>query len=264
MNVSTCSHRPVLTPCSLENFDYQIDPYVGCEHHCHYCYALNQAETDWTKEILIHRDIEGQLSEELADLPPQRIYMGWTTDPYQPCEAEYRQTRRVLELLLDRGFSASILTKSDLITRDIDLLTAMNSASASVSVAFNDEYTRQVLEASTIRTEDRIAALGSLRRAGMSTSALICPVIPYITDVRPLIDMLEPFCDVIWIYGLSIRNASDRNWSNMQPILSRHFPDLWERIEEVAFAGDHSYWAELRQTLEELRTARRLNLNVHV
>ncbi|MGD2016275.1 MAG: hypothetical protein PVG84_21200 [Desulfobacterales bacterium] len=62
------------------------------------------------------------MESELAGIAPQTIYMGWQTDPYQPCEAEYRQTRQVLELLLEKGFSASILTKSDLILRYMDLL----------------------------------------------------------------------------------------------------------------------------------------------
>jgi DNA repair photolyase len=76
-----------------ENLDYQVDTYAGCRHYCYYCYVLNQAETDWTKEILIYNDITGQLSGELEKISPQKIYMGYYTDPYQPCEAEYRQTR---------------------------------------------------------------------------------------------------------------------------------------------------------------------------
>ena len=84
MKVSTCSYRPIIEPCSLKNLDYQVDSYVGCEHNCYYCYALDQAETDWTKEVLIHKDITGQLSEELEKISPQTIYMGYKTDPYQP------------------------------------------------------------------------------------------------------------------------------------------------------------------------------------
>ena len=117
MNVSTCSRRPLLVPCGLKDFDYQVDPYVVCEHYCYYCYALGQAETDWTKEIRIHKDITSQLNEELETIAPQTIYLGYHTDPYQPCEAEYRQTRKVLELLLEKRFSASILTKSNLISQ---------------------------------------------------------------------------------------------------------------------------------------------------
>lgn len=76
MKVCLCSHRPVLEPCSLKGFTYQLDPYIGCEHLCSYCYALNQAETDWTEEILMHRDIVGQLGCELSALEPQKIYLG--------------------------------------------------------------------------------------------------------------------------------------------------------------------------------------------
>lgn len=264
MKVSTCSYRPILVPCGLENFDYQVDPYVGCEHSCHYCYVLNQAETDWTKEIFVYNDITGQLSGELEKISPQKIYMGYYTDPYQPCETEQCQTRKALKLFLENGFSASILTKSDLVVRDMDLLKEMDHASVSVSVAFNDNHIRQQFEAKTIDTEDRIAALSKLREAGIKTSALICPVIPFITDVVPLIDMLEPHTDVIWIYGLSINERSDKNWQNVQNILNSHFPKLREQTESAVFSADNSYWIQLRQELEKLQKYRQLNLNIRL
>jgi DNA repair photolyase len=135
MKVSVCKNRQILSPCGLKDLDYQVDTYVGCEH---YCYALPQAETDWSEEIFIYKDIVDQLSQELDKIPSQTIYMGYHTDPYQPSETRYRQTRKVLELFLKRGFSASILTKSDLVVRDIDILKEMNDAAVSVSVAFND------------------------------------------------------------------------------------------------------------------------------
>jgi DNA repair photolyase len=213
MKISTCSERPVLVPCSLESFDHQVDPYVGCEHYCYYCYVLDQAETDWSEEVLIHADIGSQLSDELQGLQPQRIYMGYHCDPYQPCESQLRQTRRTLELLLERGFSASILTKSDLFLRDIDILRSMAQANVSVSVAFTDDRVRDLFEANTIDTQCRIDALPKLREAGIGTSALICPVIPYITDVMPLVDELAPFTDAIWVYGLSVQEPSQRCWT---------------------------------------------------
>ncbi len=264
MKVSTCSYRPVLVPCRLENCDYQIDPYVGCEHSCYYCYALNQAETDWSKEVLTYKDIAGQLSGELENVSPQTIYMGYYTDPYQPCEAEYRQTRQVMELLLEKNFSVSILTKSDLIVRDMDILRDMGHASISISAAFNDNRIRQIFEGNTIDIEARIRALQELREAGIQTSALICPVIPYITNVTSLIEVLAPYTDAIWIYGLSIEDRSDRNWQNVQGLLQTHFRDLKEQIETVLFTKEHSYWAELRQQLTDLQKDRKSDLRIHL
>ncbi|CAD7840684.1 MAG: Radical SAM domain protein [Olavius algarvensis Delta 4 endosymbiont] len=264
MKVSECTSRPILAACGLKDIDYQVDTYVGCEHYCYYCYALPQAETDWSKEILIYNDIVDQLGKELDEIPPQTIYMGYHTDPYQPCEAEYRQTRKVLALFLKNGFSASILTKSDLVVRDIDILKEMNAAAISVSVAFNDNQTRRLFEANTIDTEKRIAALNKLKEAGVRTGALLCPVIPYITDAIQMIAMLEPYADVIWIYGLSINDRSGQNWLNIQKILRDQSPTLIEQIEPVIFSKDHSYWAELRESLEMLKKDRKLNLNIHI
>jgi DNA repair photolyase len=86
MRVRVCARRPIVQPCSLEGHAFQIDPYVGCEHRCSYCYALNQAETDWGREVLSYQDIAGQVSDELAGLEPQSINMGCNSGPYQPCE----------------------------------------------------------------------------------------------------------------------------------------------------------------------------------
>ena len=263
MKIRPCNNRPVLTPCTLEGRNYQVDPYIGCEHYCYYCYALNQAETDWKKEVLIHKDISSQLESELAGIPPQTIYMGWETDPYQPCEAEYRQTRQVLELLLEKDFSASILTKSDLVLRDMDLLQKMNEATVSTSVAFNNNHVRRLFEANTIDTEARIDALKKLKIAGLRTAALICPVIPYITDVIPLLDMVAPHADKIWIYALSILNGTDQNWQHVESIFENHYPDLRKQIETVIFSKDHSYWANLKQDLVGLQKDRELNLSIH-
>lgn len=264
MNIKPCANRPVLNPCTLEGRNYQVDPYIGCEHYCYYCYALNEVETDWSKKVLIHRDITSQLESELAGIPPQTIYMGWQTDPYQPCEAECRQTRRVLELFLEKGFSASILTKSDLVLRDTDLLQKMNEATVSVSVAFNENDVRRLFESNTIDTEARITAISKLKTAGLRTSALICLVIPYITDAIPLIDILAPHTDKIWIYGLSILNRTDQNWQNVEHILENHFPELRKQIETVVFSRNHSYWENLRQELIHLQKERKLNLSIHV
>ncbi|MCP4705160.1 MAG: radical SAM protein [candidate division Zixibacteria bacterium] len=264
MKISECTNRSILVPCSLKNFEYQIDPYIGCEHFCRYCYVLNQAETDWTKEVFIHKDITNQLSNELDNIEPQKIYMGYYSDPYQPCEENYLQTRKALELLAENRFSVSILTKSNLVTRDIDILSKMSDASISVSVAFNDNSTRKYFEAKTIDTEDRIAALRKLKNAGISTSALLCPVIPYITDVKHLINLLAPYTNVIWIYALSFLDTSDPGWQNVKAILKNEYSDLSDKIEETIFNKDHIYWKNLRQELIDLQEKKKLSLNIHI
>jgi DNA repair photolyase len=264
MNVLPCSVTRIVQPCELEGHDYQIDPYVGCEHFCLYCYALNRAETDWTREVRVHRDLESRLDRELAGLRPQSIYLGWNTDPYQPAERTHRQTRRVLEILARRGHSVCILTKSGLVARDIDLLARMPGSSAGVSVAFQCETTRRLFEAKAPPTGERIGALRRLKQAGIPTYALICPVMPFISDVRLLAGQLAGWADVIWVYALTMESEDQPNWRNLQRVLQDNFPELTGRYRELAFSEGLPYWAEVRRELEEYRARSGLDLRIKI
>ncbi|QJB56834.1 radical SAM protein [Pseudodesulfovibrio sp. zrk46] len=254
MQITAHDSKTILTPCTLKGHEYQIDPYIGCAHLCHYCYALNDAKTDWAKEIMVHADLEGVLSEELKGLSPQSVYMGWKTDPYQPCEAELRQTRKTLEMLAARGLSASILTKSDLILRDLDILQTMESASVSFSLAFEDDSVRDLFEGGTMSTEARMHALRECKKAGLRTSAMICPVIPYITSPLPLIESVKDSVDKVWVYGLSILNESDLNWQNTSRIIQKNYPQQYETVKAAVFDREHHYWAQLRKKLSAYST----------
>jgi DNA repair photolyase len=264
VRVGLCSPRQVLEPCELEGFHCQVDPYIGCEHHCYYCYALNQAETCWEEETLIHQNIAGTLSRELSLLEPQAIYIGWNTDPYQPSEAIHQQTRQVLELLAQRDFSVCILTKSDLVVRDIGLLAKMKDSSVGISIAFQDDDVRRLFEAHAPPNEGRIEALKRLKDAGIETYTLICPVVPFVTEVEPLIELVAPYADTIWFYGLSMEDERGRNWQNVKAILDHHFPEMTEQCRQIAFSADHPYWTELRARLEQIQLDRGLNLRIEL
>lgn len=264
MRVCFCSDQQILSPCSLEGHNYQVDPYIGCEHHCHYCYALGQAKTDWKEEILIYRDLAGQLDHELSALEAQNIYMGWNSDPYQPAEADHYQTRKALGLLAQRGFSVCILTKSDLVVRDIDLLARMPGSSVGFSIAFQDEDIRRLFEEKAPANERRINALKKLKEAGIRTYVLICPVMPFITDVEALAAQVAPYADASWVYALSMKAEGDQNWRNVREILSAHFPKLIGRYRQIAFSADHPYWRQLRQRLSEFQKLKQLNLRIEL
>jgi DNA repair photolyase len=140
----------------------------------------------------------------------------------------------------------------------------MDNASVSISVAFNDDTTRRLFEANTMETERRIEALYQLKQAGVRTGALLCPVIPYITDVPKLIKKLLPCADVIWIYGLSVRDRLGESWQNTEKILKSNFPELFKQVEKVVFSKEHLYWTDLREKLESMKKSSQLNLNIHI
>lgn len=243
-----------MEPCSLKGFNYQLDPYIGCEHLCCYCYALNQAEGGRGNKVSIHTSLAERLPGELSALEPQVVYLGMNTDPYQQSEAVLYQTRTALQLLADQGFSASVLTKSGLITRDTSLLKNMSSSAAGISVAFTDESQRKLFEKNAPSTEDRINALGKMKEAGIRTYTLISPVIPYITDLQSLLDLVAPCSDEIWVYKLKMNAVTDPNWLQLRSVLGLHYSDLLGKISEIAFSPDHDYWRETRRCLEKMQS----------
>lgn len=259
-----CSKRKILNECSLNDFNYQIDPYVGCEHQCLYCYALLDAESEWDREILMHENIIEQLEGEIESIPPQKIYFGYTTDPYQQFEKKYKQTRKALSLLQEKGFSASILTKSDLFIRDLDILTKMENASISISVSFENDLDRSCFEKKTINTLDRIEAVKIANHSGLKTSALLCPIIPYISNVEYFVELLGPIVNKIWIYPLSIQNKTDRTWQNVNSILASYYPTQKEKIEQAIFSKDNSYWTTLRDKLNYMDKHVNCELETHI
>ncbi len=252
--MSSFVRERILEPCSLKGFNYQLDTYIGCEHLCCYCYALNKAETDWENEVLIHKNLEARLPGELSCLEPQVVYLGMNSDPYQQSEAVLYQTRTALQLLAAQDFSASVLTKSRLITRDISLFKTMHSSAVGISVAFTDESTRKHFEKNAPSTADRINALGKLKEAGIKTYTLICPVIPYITDLESLLERVAPCSDEIWVYKLEMNAVKDPNWLKLRPVLELDYPDLLSKIREIAFSPNHDHWQEIRECLQNMQS----------
>ncbi len=264
MEVGLCTPRPILQPCSLDGHAYQVDPYIGCEHDCRYCYAQNDTEVEWPRQILIHRDLRQRLALELEAVEPQSIYMGMNSDPYQPAEARRHQTRAVLELLAERGFSVCVLTKSPLIARDLDLFKGMVDPYLGFSIAFQEENVRRLFEGNAPSNEARVGALETLRNAGIRTYVLICPVMPQITDVEAILETVAPLVEHVYVYRLRMRAETDANWRSIEPILRAYDPVLAERYRRIAFEENDPYWRELSARLSDLRVPDGVELSIEV
>jgi DNA repair photolyase len=264
LKISQVFRKFLLEPCGLEDYSFQLDPFIGCEHYCLYCYALNNAQTDWKEEIFIHERFSQRLEQELSLIPPQPIYLGMNSDPYQPLEESYPQTRIAIEILQKKDFSVSILTKSPLVLRDIELLRKIPGASVGLSFAFHDEEIRKLFEAKAPPNSERLESLKALKEAGIKTYALICPVMPFFTDLRSLLNELVPCADTIWLYRLRMGSEKDPNWRLFSGALAEHYPELWESYRQICFYREHPYWLEVRQLLEEAREKDHLNLRIRL
>jgi DNA repair photolyase len=177
-------------------FDRSINPYRGCEHGCIYCYARPthayqglSPGLDFESRLFVKPDAPELLARELSDpsYRPRTIAMGTNTDPYQPIEKKWQVTRRILEVLRDAGHPVGIVTKSALVTRDIDILAEMakkNLAKVAVSITTLDHKLARAMEPRAATPQRRLATLRALSNAGIPTAVMVAPIIPAINDAE--------------------------------------------------------------------------------
>ena len=176
-------------------FDRSINPYRGCEHGCVYCFARPthaylglSPGLDFESKLFAKPDAPALLERELAaaNYEPRTIAIGTNTDPYQPIEKKYEIMRRILEVLERAGHPVGIVTKSALVTRDIDILSRMakrNLVRVAISVTTLDAKLARTMEPRAATPARRLEALRQLSDAGISTTAMVAPIIPAINDM---------------------------------------------------------------------------------
>jgi DNA repair photolyase len=175
-------------------FEASINPYRGCEHGCIYCFARPNHEylgfsagLDFETKILVKEDAPDLLRRELASprWKPQVIAISGVTDAYQPIERRLQLTRKCLEVLVEFRNPVVIITKNELVTRDIDLLRRLASFDAAlvfVSVTSLDAKLARELEPRASQPARRLAAIEALAGARVPVASLVAPVIPGLTD----------------------------------------------------------------------------------
>jgi DNA repair photolyase len=175
-------------------FDVSLNPYRGCEHGCVYCYARPTHEylglsagLDFESRILVRHDAPERLRESLSapNWRPQTVAVGAVTDPYQPVEARLELTRRCLQVFAEFRNPAAIVTKSALVTRDVDVLhelSVFDAAAVYVSITTLDPKLASALEPRAAPPGRRLAAVERLAEASIPVGVLVAPVIPGLND----------------------------------------------------------------------------------
>lgn len=218
-------------------FEYSINPYRGCEHGCIYCYARPShaymglsAGIDFETRLFYKENAATVLEQELAKpgYVPKPIMLGANTDPYQPVERELRVTRSVLEVLARTRHPVSIISKSAMVLRDLDLLTELAKdqlVTVSISITTLSAETKRTLEPRTASPQARLRAVRELNAAGVPAGVMVAPVIPAITD-HEMESILEAAAEAgaRWAGYVLLRLPYEvkdlfREW------LTEHFPD---------------------------------------
>jgi len=164
-------------------FDYVVNPYVGCQHGCTYCYArfmkrFTGHKEPWGHFVDVKVNAPSLLLQEINKKSPGRVWISGVCDPYQPLETAYQLTRKCLEILVQYYWPITIQTKSPLVLRDMDLLRGSDKIEVGLSVTTADEEIRRLFEPNAPSIKDRIQALAELHLAGIKTYAMIAPMLP--------------------------------------------------------------------------------------
>ena len=181
------------------------------------------------------------------------------TDAYQPIEGKYKLTRGVLKKLIPPQPDLWILTKSDLIIRDIDLLKQFKKCVVGVSLSTLDDKIRKEVEPLAASVERRINALKKLKEAGIKTYVFISPIFPFLTDWQGIIEKTKNFAGEFWFENLNLY-SSLRN--NIYSWLKNHHPELAERYQEIYFTKNN-YWNKVEKEIADYGRKNKLDFKIY-
>ena len=258
-------------------FTWTINPYRGCEFGCRYCYARYTHEfmemrdgLEFEQKIYVKQHAADLLRQELRRVKTdESIALGTATDPYQPAERRYEVTRGILEeFARHRGFELGIVTKSNLIGRDVELLQQVahtNRLSAHMTVTTLDVNLARILEPRAPRPDLRLDAVRTLAQAGIRVGVSCCPVMPGITDSPADLETVvraaaDAGADYVFANPLFLKPCSS---AIFLPFIEQNFPHLAEnyrqRYQDRAFLPP-AYRKRLSQLIARLREKYKLTL----
>jgi DNA repair photolyase len=228
-------------------FNWTLNPYRGCTHGCHYCFArryhsqfeMNSGD-DFASVILVKRNIVAVLRRELDRTAWSRelVAVGTATDPYQPIEGHYRLTRECLAALAGGRTPIGLITKGPMVVRDRDVLrdvTAAAGATVYVSVPTVDEEAWRVLEPGTAHPLQRLRAVRELVDAGVNAGVLMSPIVPGFSSARGKVERtIKAIADHgARFVGCNVMFLEDGTRAHFMSFLEQQFPAMRPRFERL-------------------------------
>ena len=207
MNVKGIQSKTILSVSKI--YDYVINPYVGCQHACSYCYArfmkrFSKHKEPWGEFVDVKLNAAELLLVEIHKKKKGSVWISGVCDPYQPLEAKYKLTRKCLEILSHHYWPIIIQTRSPLVLRDMDILKEARNIEVGFSITTADDGIRKLFEPHAPPIEERLRALGELHRSGIKTYAMIAPILP---GAELLVKALEEKVDYILVDRMNYNYA---------------------------------------------------------
>ncbi len=232
-----------LLPDPLPDVPYSFNPYVGCSHACSFCYVPRLRHEDraaWGTYVQVKRNAPAVLAREVRRLPRGLVMVSTATDPYQYLEGHYSITRYALRVLQRARWPVSVLTRSPLVTRDIDVLASIGEVEAGFSIPTLDDRARAAFEPFAPSISARLRALRALSDAGIPTFAGFAPAYPP-TNFAPR-DVAEAFAEagVRRVFARLLDARGGAREAMLERLEGAGLPELYgisDRSRMVAYVG---------------------------
>lgn len=250
--------KTILTRCGIPGIDYVINPYIGCRFACKYCYAsfmgrfVDKTIYDWGEYVYAKVNAPQLLIKEIKKLKNyglgKEIFFSSVTDPYQGMEAKYKLTRQCLKVLADYGFQGvvSILTKSDMVTRDVDNFKNLKNIIVGLTVTSTDDKISRYFEKYAPPVSARLKALKTLNENGIKTYAFIGPLLPHFVVQTGGLEKLFKSLSETGIKDLFVEHLNLAKY-----IRSRLFEEMKEADKKILEKFYSSQSKDYRIELEE-------------
>jgi DNA repair photolyase len=249
--------------------DYAVNCYGGCEHGCVYCYArfatkFSHPGEQWGSFVDVKANAPLVLAHEVKRRRVGRVFLSSVCDGWQPGEARYGLTRRCLEIMLRYQYPVSILTKSALAGRDLDLLSSSkDNVEFGVTVTTLDEGLRQRIEPMASPSTERITLLEEAKRRGIKTYAFLGPVMPHLSDTTANLESLLKVVKDIGVdyFYFDRLNRRFGVWQSLKNMLQNYAPELIDVYRKILFdeATGREYSEQLASSVSTI--ARRQGLD---
>jgi DNA repair photolyase len=244
MKIKEIRAKNIITKSGLPGADFVINPYVGCWHGCSYCYArfmkkfTGHMNDKWGGFVDVKLNASELISDNLEKYKNKCIVIGSVTDPYQKPEEQFEITRKILKKIKNLEAEVNILTKSDLIIRDIDLLKKFKNLKAVISLASMGRGTINNFEKNSVSSDKRLEAIKRMAENDIYTVVFISPILPYLTNWKEIIKKTEKWADEYWFENLNLYQSIKKD---IFKIIKNKYPEILEKFKDV-YEKDSDYW----------------------
>ena len=261
MKIDFKEAKNIITKSNIPSIDYVINPYTGCQHGCIYCYAefmirfTNHKGDKWGQFLDIKTFDLDKIKPERYN--GKRILLSSVTDPYLPLEKKYQNTRKILERLISTKASISILTKSKLVVRDIDLFKKFENISVGISISTLDEQFARIIERAASKPLERLDAIKQIFQEGIETYTFISPYFPEITNYKRIIEKVKDFSNRFLFENLNFR---PHNIPRIMKVINEKYPNLKHIYKDLQ--KDRSYWDILEGEIKKYCEQKKLDYSI--